>query len=137
VAKYIAVVHKEPDSIFGVSFPDFPGCVAGGETLQDAHDSANEALELHIQGMIEDGDPIPKPCSFEEAQEHVSSHEAVAFLLVEIDGPEIPLKRVNVMFPANTIAALDREAARLKTSRSRVLVDIVAKSFKDRRELED
>ncbi|MBM3536374.1 MAG: hypothetical protein FJX55_00890 [Alphaproteobacteria bacterium] len=48
---YIALIHKERKNDFGVSFPDFPGCVTAGSTLQEAADMAAEALELHIEGM--------------------------------------------------------------------------------------
>jgi len=49
---YIALVHKEGDSDFGVSFPDFPGCVTAGATLDEAARMAREALELHIEGLL-------------------------------------------------------------------------------------
>ena len=46
---YIALVHKEPNSDFGVSFPDLPGCVTAGKTLDEARAFASEALELHLE----------------------------------------------------------------------------------------
>ena len=55
---YIAVVHKDPNSDFGVSFPDFPGCITAGTTLDEAQKMAHEALTLHINDMIEDGENI-------------------------------------------------------------------------------
>ena len=57
---YIAYLHKEKDSDFGVSFPDFPGCITAGRTLEDARRMAVEALALHIQGMAEDGIPVDR-----------------------------------------------------------------------------
>ena len=56
---YIAFLHKDSDSDFGVSFPDFPGCVTAGATLEEARQLAGEALGLHIEGMNEDGETIP------------------------------------------------------------------------------
>jgi predicted RNase H-like HicB family nuclease len=41
---YIAIIHKEPNSDFGVSFPDFAGCITAGRTLDEAKDMAAEAL---------------------------------------------------------------------------------------------
>jgi len=41
---YIAIIHKDPDSDFGVSFPDFPGCITAGRTLDEAKEMAREAL---------------------------------------------------------------------------------------------
>jgi len=46
---YIAIIHKEADSDFGVSFPDFPGCITADLTLDEAKDMALEALAGHIE----------------------------------------------------------------------------------------
>ena len=54
---YIALLHKEADSDYGVSFPDLPGCVTAGKTLDEARANAEEALALHLAGMAEDGEP--------------------------------------------------------------------------------
>jgi len=58
---YTAVIHKEKNSDYGVSFPDFPGCVTAGSTLEEVKNMASEALEFHIEGMTEDGELIPEP----------------------------------------------------------------------------
>jgi predicted RNase H-like HicB family nuclease len=50
---YIAIIHIEPDADFGVSFPDFPGCITAGRTLDEAKDRAAEALTGHIEVMRE------------------------------------------------------------------------------------
>jgi predicted RNase H-like HicB family nuclease len=75
---YIGLVHKDADSHFGVSFPDFPGVVTAGTTLNDARAMAKEALALHIEGMVEDGEAIPEPSGLEELIEvqHVSKNQS-------------------------------------------------------------
>ena len=60
---YIALIHKDAKSDYGVSFPDLPGCVTAGATLEEARAMASEALALHLEGMAEDGDAIPEPLS--------------------------------------------------------------------------
>jgi predicted RNase H-like HicB family nuclease len=50
---YIAIIHKDRDSDFRVSFPDFPGCITAGRTLDEAKGTAREALSGHIQVMRE------------------------------------------------------------------------------------
>jgi predicted RNase H-like HicB family nuclease len=57
--RYVAMVHKEEDTSYGVSFPDFPGCIAGGDTLTEALVDAANALAFHVAGMREDDEPIP------------------------------------------------------------------------------
>jgi predicted RNase H-like HicB family nuclease len=58
---YIGLLHKDPGTDYGVSFPDFPGCVTAGETLDGAHALAAEALSFHIEGMLADGEALPMP----------------------------------------------------------------------------
>jgi len=79
---YVALFHKDDDSDFGVSFPDFPGCVTTGRTLDEAKDMAAEALALHIKGMLEDGDDLPHPSSLESITRSKDLNDnGVAFLI--------------------------------------------------------
>jgi len=59
MTSYIGLIRKDTDSDFGVDFPDFPGCISAGTTLDEARRMAQEALELHVGGMIEDGEALP------------------------------------------------------------------------------
>src|SRR5665213_3739806 len=63
---YIGIIHKDKKSDFGISFPDFPGCISAGKTLDDARASGEDALAFHVRGMIEDGLPIPSPSNLEK-----------------------------------------------------------------------
>jgi predicted RNase H-like HicB family nuclease len=63
--KYIAVIDKD----FGVVFPDFDGCVSVGKDLNDAINMAQEALELHVKGMREDGEELPEPKTLKEVRQ--------------------------------------------------------------------
>jgi predicted RNase H-like HicB family nuclease len=60
---YVAVIHKDAGTSFGVSFPDFPGCISAGDTMSEAILNAAEALAGHIKLMRADGDRIPYPRS--------------------------------------------------------------------------
>ena len=62
---YIALLRKDPDSDFGVDFPDFPGCITAGSTLEETRRMAAEALEFHIEGMLEEGLSIPLPSALD------------------------------------------------------------------------
>jgi len=90
MANYIAIVHKDPKSDFGVSFPDFPGCITAGRNIDDAKDMAQEALTLHIQGMIDDGDQLPVPSKLEEIMADPDFVDAAAYLVVEIPDAKPP-----------------------------------------------
>lgn len=58
---YIAVLEYAESGSIGVYFPDLPGCVSVADTTEKAIENAKEALSLHLYGMEEDGDDIPKP----------------------------------------------------------------------------
>ncbi len=66
MAGYIALVHKDEGTSYGVSFPDVPGCVSAGDTFEEATANAAEALAGHLSLMRADGDAIPMPRSFEQ-----------------------------------------------------------------------
>ena len=74
--QFIALIHKDAGSDFGVSFPDLPGCVTAGATLDEARDMAAEALAFHLEGMAEDGDAIPEPSSLEVVMAFVAIQNA-------------------------------------------------------------
>lgn len=57
--KFLIVVEKAGDN-FSAYAPDLPGCVAAGQTREETEELMMEAIELHIQGMLEDGLPIPR-----------------------------------------------------------------------------
>jgi predicted RNase H-like HicB family nuclease len=67
--QYIALLHKNGSKGYGVSFPDFPGCVSAGGTVEEALREAAEALALHVAGMREDNAKIPKPRTVEAIRE--------------------------------------------------------------------
>ena len=80
---YIALVHKDPDSDYGVSFPDLPGCITVGSTPEEARAMAREALALQLEGLAADGDEIPPPCSADAALRHEDAFDAIALIVVE------------------------------------------------------
>jgi predicted RNase H-like HicB family nuclease len=63
--KYLVVVEKSKNG-FGAYVPDLPGCVAVAETREDIVVLIQEAIEFHIEGLKESGDPVPQPTSQSE-----------------------------------------------------------------------
>lgn len=78
---YIALVRKEPESDYGVEFPDFPGCITAGRDLEEARTLAEEALRFHIEGMLEDGEPLPRASRFEDIMSDPANRGTVALLV--------------------------------------------------------
>ena len=63
--EYLVILEKGPIS-FGAYVPDLPGCVAVGETKDEALELIREAIELHIDSLRENGESVPEPHSFVE-----------------------------------------------------------------------
>jgi predicted RNase H-like HicB family nuclease len=59
--QYAIVIEKAPGSNYSAYVPDLPGCISVGDTLDEVKRMIQEAVELHIEGMREDGLPIPAP----------------------------------------------------------------------------
>jgi predicted RNase H-like HicB family nuclease len=118
---YIAVVHKEPASDYGVSFPDFPGCITAGKTIDEAKDLAYEALLLHWEGLREDGEPLPAPTNLEDIVADPENADAMAFLIVSVPDAQGKTKRINITIPEETLRRVDSAAKRRGLSRSSFL----------------
>lgn len=115
---YIALLRKQADSDFGVEFPDFPGCITAGVTLEDARHMAAEALLLHVEGLMEDGDPVPEPSGLDEILTNPLYANAAA-VLVDVPTRRPRSVRVNISVPEDVLQAIDR----VTDNRSRFLAD--------------
>jgi len=120
---YIALIHKDKTSDYGISFPDFPGCISAGETFEEVMAMGKEVLGFHVEGMIEDGEDIPAPSSFDVIKtdkdawwmEDLSEATIVRIpLIVNIDPP----KRVNLSINSSLLNAIDQAAKEQGMTRS-------------------
>ena len=89
-AGYIALVHKDKGTSYGVSFPDVPGCISAGDTFEEAIENASQALAGHLAIMEADGDPVPHARSLEELKQDAefvddSIDAVVAFVVPQGD----------------------------------------------------
>ncbi len=126
-ALYPAVVDKDPDSDYGVVFPDFPGCVSAGATLDEAVLGAHEALAGHVALMVADGDPLPEPTPLEvvDARRDAST---VASTLVPVTLPG-KAQRVNITMDEALLEEIDQIA----DNRSRFLAEAARAELARRR----
>ena len=58
--KYAVVIEKGPNN-YSAFVPDLPGCITTGRTVREIEENIREAIELHLEGMREDSEPIPEP----------------------------------------------------------------------------
>ena len=61
--KRYAIVVENAGPNYGAYVPDLPGCIATGATVPEVEEAIREAIEMHLEGMAEDGLPIPEPSS--------------------------------------------------------------------------
>jgi predicted RNase H-like HicB family nuclease len=116
---YIALIHKDADSDYGVSFPDLPGCVTAGTSLDEARSFAEEALALHLSGMAGDGEAVPETSSLEAIMNDPENQDGVA-VLVPFKSEAPRTVRVNITLREDVLARIDAYAERSGMNRSRV-----------------
>jgi len=120
MAQYIALIHKDADSDYGVHFPDLPGCVTAGETLDEARAFAEEALALHLEGLAEDGEAIPEASSLESVMADPQNREGVAILVRAPN--KAKAVRINITVPEDDLREIDAYATLHGYNRSGFLV---------------
>lgn len=126
--QYIALIHKEADSDYGVSFPDLPGVISAGKTLDEARDMAAEALAFHLEGLAADGEAIPEPSSLEMIMSDAQNKDGVA-VLVAAPAADVKSVRINVTMPADVLDQIDQYAAREGFTRSGFLAQAAKKAM--------
>ena len=121
--RYVSFIHQGENG-YGVSFPDLPGCVSVGDTIDDAIRHGSEALAFHVEGLVEDGEAIPEPRSIGaiKADPELTDWRREADLVL------IPLlldrgtsRRVNISLDRGLLEAIDDEARLRQMTRSAFL----------------
>ena len=121
--KFPVVLHKDPDSEYGVTVPDLPGCFSAGLTVQEALEAAVEAIECHVEGLLMDGLPVPAAQPV-EAHRKNRDYTGGLWALVEVDLSKVSgkAKRVNITLPEHLLTQIDSFAAKTGDTRSGFLV---------------
>jgi predicted RNase H-like HicB family nuclease len=120
--RYPVVIHKEKKSDYGVTVPDLPGCFSAGSTMDEALTMAKEAVELHLEGLVEEGLPIPDPTPI-ESQKRNSDYSGGIWAVVEVEMSDLRTraKRVNITIPQRVLDSIDRFASIHGETRSGLL----------------
>ena len=120
---YPIVIHKERGSDYGVTVPDLPGCFTAGRTLDEALAMAQEAVELHLEGLIEHGEVVPRPGTIEDCSRS-PRYKGGTWAVVSVSPARLRLKakRINISIPKRVLEAVDRFAEAENETRSGLLV---------------
>ena len=120
--RYPVIIHKDPDSDYGVTVPDLPGCFTAGDTIDDAIAQTAEAIECHIEGLVLDGNAIPTPRSIESHQKNPDYADGVwALVLVTLDKLPGESRRVNITVHEIVLALIDQYAKQHGETRSKFI----------------
>ncbi|UVK44367.1 type II toxin-antitoxin system HicB family antitoxin [Mesorhizobium sp. AR07] len=79
--QYVGLIHKEHASDYGVSFPDFPGVVTAGASIDEARELAEQALAFHVEGLIDDGEAVTEPASLEQVMAGADRRELTTIMV--------------------------------------------------------
>lgn len=129
MTQYIAIVHKDEASAYGISFPDLPGCYSAADTENELMANAIEALEFYAEDIT----PMPKPSTIEELRinpdvktELANSAYLIAIPLLKNTGKSA---RVNITLDKGLLEAIDDAAQTRKMTRSGFLAQAASKEI--------
>ena len=123
--KFIIAIEPGTESTaWGVSVPDLPGCFSAGDSLDEAMENAQQAIDHHVETMIEDGVAIPaaRPLAM-----HQADPEYAGWVWAVVDVPVEkylgPAEKINITVPRLILARIDEYAKSHGMSRSGFLVE--------------
>lgn len=123
--KFIIAIEPGTESTaWGVAVPDLPGCFSAGDTMDEAIENARQAIDQHVEIMIEDGAAIPavRPLSV-----HQANPEYAGWVWAVVDVPVEkylgPAEKINITVPRLVLARIDEYAKARGMSRSGFLVE--------------
>lgn len=126
---FVGVVHHDPGSAYGVSFPDVPGCFAAADSFEEVVAAGVEALTLWFEDR-----PAVEPGDIERIRAAAAADLAAGAVLVMVPyvRPATRTVRANLSFDAGVLAAIDAEARRRKLTRSAFLADAALNELQGR-----
>ena len=126
---YFAIVHHEPGTAYGVSFPDVPDCFAAADEQEDILKNAIDALEDYFA----DGHPLPQARSLEEIKAELAEDLAEGAFLIAVPYIPRPTKsvRMNISMDQGLVKAIDEAARRLNLNRSAFLAQAAQKEIRE------
>ncbi len=130
IMRFPIVLHTDDGVRYGVTVPDLPGCFSAGDTLDEALENAHEAIDLHFEGMAEDGEPLPEPRPLAEHQANPDYAGGVwAVVEVDVSSYEGKAEKINITLPRNLIRRIDEAAKARGFSRSGFLAEAARRAL--------
>jgi predicted RNase H-like HicB family nuclease len=127
---YVAIISKEPKSVWGIHFPDLPGCTSAGGTMEEAVENAGKALRL----WAEDETDLPDASTLDSLRKRADVREDLASGGMAVYVPLIVAERkqrYNVMLDPALVQGIDRAARTAGVSRSDFIAHAASRSLED------
>lgn len=123
-----AIIEAGDEPGFSVFFPDLPGCISAGDTLQQAARNAEAALHGHLGLMVEAGETVPMPSEI-GAMIVEPDIKVAALVLVPFDVPSARTMRINITLPEDLLRRIDAATG----NRSKFLARAAEKALRSTR----
>ncbi|MCK3658561.1 hypothetical protein A4G18_07505 [Pasteurellaceae bacterium Pebbles2] len=113
----IGIEMGDETHAYGVIVPDVPGCFSAGDTLEEAFENVREAIEFHIQGLVEDGEEVPLPTSLEEHRKRFAEDPDLQYFtfltVVNVDITHLlgKAEKINITVPRHLLHKIDQFVA--------------------------
>ncbi|QNM95127.1 type II toxin-antitoxin system HicB family antitoxin [Chitinimonas koreensis] len=122
--RFPVVLHTDDGVRYGVTVPDLPGCFSAGDTFDEALDSVAEAIDLHLEGLVEEGSEVPVAGAIAEHRAN-PEYAAGVWAVVEVDVTRFDGKaeKINITLPRRLLARIDEYARAHGSTRSGFLAD--------------
>lgn len=122
--RFPVVLHTDDGVRYGVTVPDLPGCFSAGDTFDEALESVREAIELHLEGVIEEGGDVPLPRAIAEHRANLDFADGVwAAVDVDVSRYEGKAEKINITLPRRLLVKIDDYAKAHGSTRSGFLAE--------------
>lgn len=128
--RFPVVLHSDDGVRFGVTVPDLPGCFSSGDTFDEALDSVVEAIDLHLEGLIEEGGDLPVSRPVAEHRANPDWANGVwAVVDVDVSRFEGRAEKINVTLPRRLLTKIDSHARARGITRSGFLAEAARRAM--------
>lgn len=129
--QYPVVLHSDDGVRYGVTVPDLPGCFSAGDTFDEALESVREAIDLHLEGLTEDGQDLPEAKSVAAHLGH-ADYAGGVWAVVDVDTSRFDgrAEKINITVPRRILQKIDTFAKANGKTRSGFLVDAAVRAMR-------
>jgi len=129
--RFPVVLHSDDGIRFGVTVPDLPGCFSAGDDFDKALDFVKEAIELHLEGLVEAGLEIPVPSAITAHRENPDYADGI-WATVDVDMSRFDgrAEKINITLPRRLLFRIDEHVRSHGATRSGFLADAARAAMK-------